>query len=229
MIAGCYVAWNEAALIGESMRSIKAYVERFVVIDCAFSSNPSKGPVGSSDGMREIVEAAADGKPLTYIVPAIRLEEQDARNLYLAELELDEWAFLLDADEILVVDHDTMRALLDDGLHHVWPAASLRIFTTAVMFNGNADAMPAEIYDSAPIISTSGFQPRIVVASQGLHYQRDEIRPGTFTHSSLWRAGRLVVGQELEEPIILNRHVAQAFASYQADYAWESAQRDGAR
>lgn len=229
MIAGCYVAWNEAALIGESIRSIKAYVDRFVVVDCAFSSNPTPGDVASSDGMREVVEAAAAGKPLTYIVPPGRLEEQDARNRYLAELELDEWALLLDADEILVGDHATIRALLDDGLHKIWPAGGLRIFTAAVMFNGNADAMPEAVYGSAPIITTSGWQPRIVQKRPGLRYQRDELPGGRFTHGVLWLDSYRLVGHELGEPFLLNRHVSQSFAGYQADYAWETAQRDGAR
>lgn len=221
MIAACYVAWNEAALIAESIRSVKAYVDRFIVVDGAFSTNPEAGPVGSTDGQRAVVERACAGRRLTYIVPPARLEEHQARNRYLAELELDEWALLMDADEILIADRLVMLELLA-SLPEAG-AVSVPIYSTAILFQGYADEMSREDFETAPIISTCGHQPRIVRTSPDLRYQRDEPRPGVFTHNVLWRADELVEGSAAWIAL-LNRHVGQPFEGYLRDYAWESAQ-----
>lgn len=229
MISAVYVAWNEAALIGESIRSVSAYVDQIVVVDCAFSSNPAEGSVGSSDGQRAVVLEAAGRLPVTYVLPKVRLEEHEARNLALEQAAPGSWAVLLDADEILVSSHGWMKALIEGEFGEVAPAVALRVYTSAVLFNGNADEMDEATYRSAPIVWTYGYQPRIVQRRPGLHYQRDEIRAGVFTHGVLWQGSTILEGRLLSEPVILNRHVAQDFAGYQADYAWEAAQRDGAR
>lgn len=225
--AACYVAWNEATLIAESIRSVKAYVDRFVVIDGAFSTNPAPGPVASTDGMREVVERACTGSPLTYIVPPARLEEHVARNACLAELEADEWALVIDADEILTADHDLIRRHLAHLPRR--GIVELPIYTTAVLFAGNADAMSPAEYEMAPVIATRGYMPRLLRAASDLHYQRDEVAPGVFTHCALWRGSELAMGPRWPGVRLINRHVAQPFEGYLADYAWETAQRDGAR
>lgn len=227
VIAACYVAWNEADAIGESIRSVKAYVDRVIVVAGAFSTNPAADPEGSASRQWAAVHAASHPLPVTYIEPPIRLEEHQARDMYLDELADGEWAFLLDADEILIGDHARIQAQVDE-----LPDAGalvVPVVTQAVLFHGNADAMGPDAYATAPIIGTRGYQPRLVRAADGLRYQRDEIAPGRFTHHVLWCDGARVTGPAWDDALVLNRHVAQPFAGYLADYAWETAQRDGAR
>ena len=65
-IVACYTACNEALLISESIRSVKEYVDAFVVIDSVFTSN-SVSATHSSDDMRSVVERVCAPIPLTYV------------------------------------------------------------------------------------------------------------------------------------------------------------------
>lgn len=221
----CFVVWNQAEQIVQAIRSVAAYVSRVIVVDGAFSTNPAPGPVASTDGTREAVERACGPIPLTYIVPDHRLEEHTARNALLDALPRNAWTFLLDSDEILVGDHsDVLRMLAN--LPEL--AVLLNVYTTAVMFEGMADKMDQTTYETAPIITTCGVIPRLVKNRPGLRFQRVE-RSGVFVHNGLFVNGEGPIDGKLESPIVVNQHVRQSYAAYQADYAWEAAQRAGAR
>ena len=217
MVTACYVVWNEASHIAESIRSVKAYVDRFVVVDGAFSTNPiGRGP--STDGTRAEVERACGTTSLKYIIPSISLLEHEARNWALSEVDAGDWVLVLDGDEIFYGDFAKVRDSAVD--------VALSIYTTAVLFEGNADMMDEEAYQTNPVISTAGQQPRFFRKTSGTLYQVKMVDVGgrrmSFVH--LYRGLQEITGSLVEGAFIINRHVSQSFAGYQADYAWESAQ-----
>src|SRR5674476_203053 len=112
MTTACYAIWNEEQTIAASMRSVKAYVDRFIVVDGAYASNPAPGPVVSTDETWTIIERIAHPLPLIYIPPPKRMVEHEARNLYLAAAASGEWLWLLDGDEILYGDYEEITALV---------------------------------------------------------------------------------------------------------------------
>ena len=196
------------------------------MVDGAFSTNPGgQGP--STDNTEAIVERAAGTTSLDYIVSTIPLQEQEARNLALAQLEVGDWALIIDGDEVLYGDFNLARepiARLPDVT-----AIGLRVYTTAVLFNGNADQMDRKQYETNPVITTSGWQPRFFRNSPDLRFKRLRVGPGTYTHANLCARESAIEGLQVEGVFLVNRHVQQPFDGYQADYAWETAQRDGAQ
>lgn len=217
VVAACYVAWNEAGEISDSIRSVKAYVDRFVVVDVAFTANPAPGPAQSTDGQRAVVEAACAGVPLTYIEPGRRLEQHVARDLYLAEVGRGAWLIALDGDEVLVGDH---KEVLELFRHPPATAVALRVFSTALLTPGMAPDVTPEVYVTAPVIATAGWQPRLFQRVNGLRHRPAWEGVG-------WRDDTTPVlgGPRSAAAIIVNRHTAQDWAGYQADYAWETRHR----
>src|SRR5213075_2987439 len=96
-IVACYVVANEADHLADSMRSVKAYVDRFVIVDSLFRTNPLPG-THSTDSTKEVAQRAAGVVPLLYIESQERLSEPEARNLYLT-VTRDAWILVMDGDE----------------------------------------------------------------------------------------------------------------------------------
>ena len=228
MTTACYVVWNEEQHIAESIRSIRAYVDRIVVVDGAFSTNPGgQGP--STDNTEAIVERAAGTTSLDYIVSTIPLQEQEASNLALAQLEVGDWALIIDGDEVLYGDFNLARAPI--ARQPDVSAIALRVYTTAVLFDGNADQMGRREFETNPVITTVGWQPRFFRKTKNTKFTRLPalIPAGSFTHTNLFRGEERVNGVQVEGVFLINRHVSQSLEGYLADYAWETAQRDGAQ
>lgn len=232
-LVGCYVAHNAAAEIGASILSVKAYVDRFVVVDCAFASNPAA--IVSTDDQRWVVEHAAQGVPLTYLEPGLRLEEHEARNLYLEQLELGDWALLIDADERLYGDHAALEVLAEQlsAGRNFHTAMQLRVYTTAVLAPLDAPDIDPELYSHSPRISTWGWMPKLVKRTALLRHRRIEVEPGIWTHHGIFDGDEPLheavrLDQE-HDPIVVNDHAGQPYAGYQHDFRWEQAQRTGVR
>ncbi len=222
-LTAAYVAFNEEAAIAESMRSVKAYVDRFVIIDSAFASNPRPGPIHSTDHTRYVAARIAGDKPLAYIMPTAPLYEDQARDLYLDAVKRDDWLLIIDADEVLCGDHDAILELIA-SLPDRKEAVSLAVFTNAVLFDGNADEMSPDHYETGPIISTVGMMPRLVRNVAGLRHRRVLDANGRASFSSLWVGDRLLDERASDAAFLINRHVAQSYDGYLDDFRWESAQ-----
>jgi hypothetical protein len=230
MVAACYAIWNEEQTIAASMRSVKAYVDRFIIVDGAYASNPAPGPVVSTDETWTIIERIAHPLPLIYIPPPVRLVEHEARNLYLAAADPGEWLWLLDGDEILYGDYGEITDLVSHPPEY--GATDLRVFTTAVWLGQGGrpgyveDVLTAgadeETYETAAVIATAGWQPRFVRNDPGLIW-----RP-TWIGMGMKRAGTppggALVGERSAAAWIINHHVSQPYAGYVRDYAWETNQ-----
>lgn len=225
MITACYVAHNEAAGLARSMLSVKAYVDRFVIVDVAFASNGG-GLLQSGDGQRRVAERAASGLPLCYIEPGERLEEHEARQRYIEAVPLGEWLLVIDGDEVLVGEHSGLVELVA-GLPLLGPdALQLRVFTTAVLAPRLAPDIDADLYAVAPRIATSGFMPRLVRRTPELRHGKMEMAPGQWSYGGLINEAG-VLGSDVphcEAAIIINDHAGQSHAAYQHDYRWETAQ-----
>jgi glycosyltransferase involved in cell wall biosynthesis len=208
----CYVLFNEEQHIAESIRSIKAFVDHIVVVDGAFSTNPA-GPGPSTDSTRAQVERVCGATRLTYITTS-NLAEHEARNLALTRVDAGDWVLAIDGDEVFYGD---FTKVLFEGTD-----VALRIYTTAVLFDGNADAMDEETYWTNPVVSTGGQQPRFFRNAPKTGYARKTVNDQSFVH--LYRRDEEIVGTLVEGAFIINRHVAQPFAGYLADFAWETAQ-----
>ena len=211
-IVACYVAWNEENQMAESLRSVKAYVDRFVVIDSVFDSNPIDA-THSTDRTREICESVCYPVPLTYIESDRKLSEEDARNRYLDELAEDDWVFVIDGDEVMYGDHSEVEALFD-GVRSgaVEKPVSIPVYTTAVRFDGYADAVAPSEYATNATINTSGWQTRLFRNNPDMRYRG----------IGIYEADRAVVGTENSVVFLINHHVRQSYDGYQMDYVWES-------
>lgn len=228
-IVACYVVANEAEHIAESIRSVKAYVDRFVIVDSLFETNPLPG-THSTDDTRRVAHTAAAGKPLDYIVSDERLDEPTARNLYLAASRGD-WILVMDGDEQLYGDHARVLELFEDvRAEKIWDGVLLAVYTVAVNFNGNAPEMDELSYEVNPLISTRGEQARLLdnAAERGLTYRHTPLGIG---HVAFDRHGLFASGDApyRDEAFIINHHTRQSYEGYQRDYVWERAAIDAAR
>jgi glycosyltransferase involved in cell wall biosynthesis len=219
-IVACYVVANEADHIAESLRSVKAYVDRYVIVDSLFVDNPQQG-THSSDATRSVALAACEGRPVQYIESTERLHEPEARNRYL-EQTVDDWVLQMDGDEQLYGDHAGILDLLARvRLGRVVRGVDIPVYTVAVNFNGQADEMDAESYATNPLISTRGYQPRLF-ENRGVHYAYDGGTHGF--GAALYRDKRYLEGSvKTADALIINHHTRQSFESYQNDYLWETA------
>lgn len=222
-LTACYVVHDEAHQLAKSILSVKAYVDRFVFVDCAFTSNPVEA-VGSTDGTYAVAIAACGDVPWTWVGPTTKLPEHEARNRYLDEVD-EGWILLMDADETLITDHAYFLTLVRDLPGIVFDALYLRVYTTSVLFNGNADEIDAERYARSPRVSTYGWMPKVVRWSPGLRHERRESLNGFADHHGIYRDGDVLLGVDIAEAVILNDHAGQSHAAYQHDFVWEMAQR----
>ena len=237
-IVACYTLCNEEDTIGESIRSIKAYVDRFVVIDSAFTSNPLES-THSTDKTRQIVEricAAPPACPLTYLEPATKLTQVEARNLYLRQVLPPDWVFVVDGDEVLYGDHEKILRILEDiRSGEILRSLSIPVYTIAVNLEKMADTVTREEYETTPLVATMGYMPRLFAAASNLRYtvEVEMSTPAlTFLGPKVMKDG--VAVKEPDEYLIpwrfaypgelflINHHTRQSYEGYQSDYEWET-------
>lgn len=218
------VAWNEADTIAHAIRSVTAYVDGIVIVDAVFHGNEAAEGVESTDRQEARARAAAGSVPVTYVRPGRRLWEDEARNLYLDAAEIHDWILVIDGDETLVGDHRAVEHRVSSirDLEPEWlpTAYTVAVHTTAVLFPGHAPDMPPHVYDSAPVITHRGWQPRLFQVRAGLRYAKN---PHGKRHTAY--IGERSFGDGAERTtdfLILNDHVRQSWERYQADYAWET-------
>lgn len=220
-VVACYVAWNEAGQIAESLRSVKAYVDRYVVVDAVFDANPAAG-THSADGTRDICESICAPVPLTYIESDVRLTQDVARNRYLDELDEGDWPLIIDGDEVLYGDHDEALALFDEIRAGIDTHALLvPVYTTAVLFDGNAPDVTVAAYATNPTVHTWGWQPRLFQNWKALRYRVNQFG---VPHGVYDETGEFVGQGGLYEKrvFLINHHVRQSYTGYQNDYARET-------
>jgi hypothetical protein len=214
------VVYNAADEVVECIRSVKALVGRFVVVDSAFTANPVPGGVQSTDGTRAVVEEACAGVPLTYIEPPKRLEQHLARDLYLAEIADGEWLLTMDSDEVFYGFGQKGAAPFLAELSEHSTAVSFRVFSTAIAYPGPGSDLTPEQYATLPIHSTGGWQPRLFKKGNGLRHRAGWEGVGWRNNST-----EVIGGNKSDAAVIINRHVSQSFEGYQADWAWETRHR----
>jgi hypothetical protein len=224
MIVACYVVANEEALIAESLRSVKAYVDRYVIVDSVFDTNPHEG-THSTDRTREVAERVCAPVPLTYIESDRKLDEPTARNRYLDELTEGDWCLMLDGDEVLYGHHPDVLALMASLEER--SSVFVPIYTVAVNANGYAPEIDRDTYATAPLISTIGFQPRLFRVGPSLEYRVDDLG---ISHRVFDGADGFVEDTPTTAMYIVNRHASQSYEGYQNDFAWEmgALRRNGA-
>lgn len=219
-LIACYVAANEADVIAESLRSVKGYVDRFVIVDSIFTGNPIDA-THSTDETRRVCERICSPIPLTYIESDRKLDEHEARNRYLAEVGIGDWILSMDGDEVLVGDHAAVLSILSALTP---PAVLVNVFTTAVIFPGLGIDMPEETYETGALIHTVGPAPKLLYRTEGLHYRRFQAVSGAVDFQGCYDGDHLVGGRFDPRLIVVNRHVAQSHAAYVADCVWEMGQ-----
>lgn len=211
MVTAAISVWNDEMTIADTIRSIKAYADRFVVVDCAYLGN--QGAPNSTDRTREIVEGLV-GDRLTYITPPERLHQHEARDLYLEPIREGDWLFVLDADELLVGGRDAIARLF---ARPPSPVVSFNIFTTQLVAEGLAPDVSEETYSRAPIIQTRGIQPRLFQKRDGLRHRPTWEGVGWANdHESPLR------GELVENIFVYNSNVAQPYSSWQTDFLWKT-------
>jgi hypothetical protein len=225
VIVACYAVANEARLIAESLRSVKAYVDRYVVVDSIWDTIPLNA-THSTDVTRRICEEVCYPVPLTYIESDRKLRQEEARNRYLEEVRSGDWAFVIDGDEVLYADHtEAIQTFgwLRHGEHSI-RALNIPVMTGAVMFNGQAADMPIEHYVIGPIIHTRGLAPRIFRASPSIRYRAVVSADGVLDNMGVWEGDLTIDSGAVTDTrlTIINHHVRQSFAEYQADAIWET-------
>ena len=224
LITVCLAVWNEENSVAESIRSTKAYADRFVVIDSAFLTNPAPG-THSTDRTREVCERVCHPVPLTYIESPVRLAEQEARNLYMDEVAEGDWVFVIDGDEVLYGDHKVMVKFFNRVRSgKMTTAVTIPVYTTAVLFNGSAMDMDADTYVTAPTVNSRGWQPRLFANRPALRYRVNAygVPHGVYDGDGVFVGRGAIRANAL---FIVNHHVRQAHASYQNDYVWETEAR----
>lgn len=220
-----YVVWNEAEQIAKSIRSVKAYVDGFAFLDIAFDSNPTEA-THSTDTTRKVVYDTAAPLPVTYIESDVKMREDEARSRLMRWVPDGEWMIGLDGDEVLYAKHDDMLELTASLATRSEDILQLRVYTTAALGYVPANGTEAQ-FQTAPVISSCGWAPRILRNKPGLHVERMQPKPDKFTYGGIWLYDKYVgnLGPHLEQAFIVNDHAAQSFAGYQYDHAWESLQR----
>lgn len=212
------MAHGEADMIADSLRSAIPYIDRVVVLDTVFPSNPIKE---WTPDQRQVVESVVpESMPLTYTEEREGWSERDARNGLLTLVSGKDWVLVLDADEILVGDHQSLLELAQwvrSGAFNP-QALGLSVYTEAVLFNGDAPAMSEEEYATNPLIHTVGVQPRLF---QQMNHQY-RLHSGDRTPALFYKGEVVGSGVLLSEGFILNRRAHQSWEAYQNDYRWET-------
>jgi glycosyltransferase involved in cell wall biosynthesis len=218
-IVATYCVFNEADLIAESIRSVKAFVDRFVVIDAAFTTNPVEA-THSTDNTRETVENAADPLPVLYCESDRKLNLDHARNMSFRFVDPGDWALVIDGDEVLLGEWNELRELFGEiRRRKISEPVGLNVYTACVKFDGHAPAIGEDEYKRLPIIHTRGVQARLLPADD-VQWKRTPTRRGTY---GMYRDGELVKGCVDPRAVIVNQRIRQSYEHYQLDYVRESA------
>ena len=226
-IVACYVVFNEEDHLAESIRSIKNYVDRFIVIDSVFKSNPIEA-THSTDRTRAVAEAvcaAPPAKTCLYIESLEKITEVEARNSYLEFLGSSDWAFVIDGDEILYGDHarilEAFKSIRNGSTRS---NLAIPVYTVAIDANKMAPDITSEEFSLNPTLTTSGYMPRLFEARPDLRYtlEKGMVTPA-LTYAGppaqyLLEAGRSIPG----ELFLINHHTRQSLVSYYNDYVWET-------
>jgi len=225
-LIACYVVCNEERLIAESLRSVKAYVDGYVIVDCVFKSNAAVDATHSTDRTRAICEKVCSPIPLTYIESTVKLTEQDARNIYLSKVENGDCILWLDGDEVIYGSHKEISLLVKD-IHEGkmrW-GISFPTYTTAVLNRGLGKDMLEEAYLTNPLINTCCHQMKIFQKQEGDHH----INSDTVSEDAVYDSHDVLVTNRSIHPsstiIVINHHVRQSHQEYVADCIWVLAQR----
>jgi len=217
MIVACYAVCDEANIIAESIRSVKAFVDRFVFVDSAYTHYPRPG-THSSDGTRQIAEAIAAPVPVTYIESDVRMNQPAARNRYIDELAPDDWALVVDADEVLIGERTAARALFRGLRERAEPAVSIRVFTQVALAHGWGKDLTPEEYARAPLSATVGWMPRLFRAGDGYRYRDEEV----IFSAGLWRGKELLNNAAVRDDsaFLVNRRACRSHESYVNGCLW---------
>jgi hypothetical protein len=98
-LIGCMSVFNEAALIRSALWSLRAVVDRVVVVDGAVSEFPATGI--STDGTREALLTSEHVLLVDALIDCANRPEHEKRSRYFVGRPGD-WYLVLDGDEILV-------------------------------------------------------------------------------------------------------------------------------
>jgi glycosyltransferase involved in cell wall biosynthesis len=231
MIVACLCVANEERLIAEAIRSVKAYVDRFVIVDSIFVANEAVDSPHSTDATRAIAERVCAPVPLTYIESQTKLDQPTARNRYLDELAEDDWALIIDGDEVLMGDLDFAAALFrrcrERRFPPSWDALSMRVYTTAVLAEGLGKDLDPDTYATAPLVQTSGWMPRLVRkrAARGWRYRVNAagIPHGMYDSWTGQFVGKAAI--RTNAVFMVNQHTRQSHDEYVADCIRELRER----
>jgi glycosyltransferase involved in cell wall biosynthesis len=216
MIVAGIVAYNEERLIVEAIRSVKEYADKIVVVDVGFTENAA-AEAHSTDRTRGAAEYAANPVPLVYAEETEKLSEVDARNGVLTLCTQKDWLLVIDADEVLIGDHDSVSELMTWVRSGRWTteALGLAVYTRNIRHEGQAPEIGEEAYQVNPIVSSLGIQPRLFPVRDH-RYRSDAGAPGLY-HQGEW----VGTGSLVTEGFLINNRVGQSFEAYQGDYAWQ--------
>lgn len=219
-IVATYCVYNEADLIAESIRSVKAYVDRFVFIDAAFTTNPVEA-THSTDDTRRIAEEVAAPLPVTYVESDTKLDLARARNMSFGLLDEDDWALVIDGDEVLLGERTELRDMFAAVRGRIaQDPIGMAIFTAVVQFQGHAPAINEAGYRTLPIVHTRGNQSRLLPVA-GVEWMRTPTPRGTY---GMYRDGVLIKGHNPDpRAVIINQRIRQSYEHYQLDYIRETA------
>ena len=233
-IVACYVVCNEARLIADSLRSVKAYVDAYVIVDSVFTSN-SINATHSTDQTRTVCERICHPVPLTYIEAQEKMTEQQARNLYINQVPDGDWILWLDGDEVLYGDNAALnkvfKEIREGKIKH---AMSCRVYTTAVLCHGLGKDVPAEAYAVNPRINTFGYQTKLYQKQAGYHHKEVRIKQQgnkiELTYEdACYDADDILVTDRNRNPtdlmFVINHHVSQTHQEYVSDCVWALKQR----
>ncbi len=217
MIVASYVVHNEEALIAESVRSVKAYVDRYVFVDAVFTTNPVEATY-STDRTRQEAERAAHPLPVTYIESGTKLELAEARNIALRESDGD-WTLIIDGDETLLGARHEVDALMAQARSgELTEPQWVSVYSGVLVFQGHAPAISEAAYHDLPVIHTRGRQPRLLRA-KGIEWR---LVPNGKSYG-LYEGDVLIQGDLTDAFSLINHRTRQTYAAYQNDYSWETA------
>jgi len=227
-VIACYVVFNEEENIARSIRSVKAYVDGVVIVDACFKSNTKYGAeiTHSTDNTMDAAIDACKDIPLEYIEAHTRLNEQEARNLYLRCIEEGDWALYIDGDEVLYGEYSSINSMFKDIHQGVYnECISCRVYTEVIKYAGMGVDMPRREFDENPIINTCGFMSKLFRMKKGHHY----ITEGRVTEHAIYDKDDVLVTTGMLNRtcsfFIINHHLRQSHESYQNDGVWALNQR----
>ena len=170
-IYACYVLYNEAEAIADSVNSIIDFADRFVFIDGAFKHHPlENNSAKSTDGTIPLIEKLVPKEQRIIIQTETPWETQtEARNQYLKHVPIGDWVFIIDADETAHGNKPQARQELSDTESKVF---GVLIETLAPTWGGSGADIPEEQWRSLPKSPIFGYSPRFYRSTGALNYRR---------------------------------------------------------